>query len=1273
MEFQSFKFQGLQLAVPGEIYSGDQVVYLDFDGAENVTYNNEALALSISDITVSDSGFTGEQISGTVKELNTAFAGTGVTFTSEKPSDGKEYSTVYIGETSSASGKWESLTANYQGLSETIDYGNADKTDKAFVFGDGLASISAVTETVAHEVAHLQGARHEGDIVVGSLDNFASGGSSVSVAASVSSSYLLTTTWNQSGNINGSSSITFDEYTPEIGSESTPVGCVALAIAQVLYYWGSQQAAAGVDITVDSLSFSNSDSYSYSCNGIIMSIDADSTRYSFLSFDELNDKLATIEYDYDPDEIAALCFGIGIKVLSQYSVYETGAYVSDAYSFLASVGFIAIQNYDYLTYSSGYTVTVNDESIIENVLNGCPVLAYTSDHAIVVDGYDETTGLFHCNLGWGGVYDGWYSLSSLPAGLGSVEEYISNIYIDSVAPDAPSNITYTVFAAGNDGAVNDVKFSWEEPYDDYGVASYIFQIDDNSDFSSYTGITSDTVDASYFNFEAGVYYIRVSAVDTFGNESEWSVVQTITLEEPPTTPDGLTNSVAKDNVSLDWANSTDDYSGVSYYVVEYSADYRFTDAVSVTVAGSALSLDGLDNGIWYWRVKAVDGSGYESDWSDTETFILSVGLVGKLAASDGASGNLFGYSVSVSGDVIVVGADSDGDKGRNSGSVYAYRWNGTDYDEYKLTASDGASSDCFGYGVSGSGDVIVVGSPYDDDKGSSSGSVYVYRWNGTAYNEYKLTASDGVLTDYFGCSVSVSGDMVVVGAYCEDDKGTNSGSVYVYRWNGASYSQTKLTASDGARGDYFGYSVSASGNVIAVGAYNDDDKGSNSGSAYVYRWNGISYSETKLTAYDGAASDYFGNSVSVSGDMVAVSSYWDDNKGTNSGSVYIYQWNGSSYEFVSKLTASDGGASDLFGTSVSISGDNVAVGTPGDDANGTNSGSVYLYHWNGSSYDEYKIIALDGVAGDSFGCSVSISGDTLVVGAANSESAYVYDIAALIGESPSVAQNDFNGDGRSDILFTNGSSYGYYSGGDSSGWTFMGEYASGWEVTGCGDFDGDGQSDILFTNGTSAGYYSGGDSSDWTPVSDIASGWNVACCGDFDGDGQSDMLFTNGTSSGYFSGVDSSWTPGGSIASGWEVAGCGDFDGDGQSDILFTDGTSSGYYSGGDASGWKASGSIASGWEIAGCGDFDGDGVSDVLCTNGTSLGYYSAGEASAWTSLGDYAPGWEIAGCGDYDGNGVSDVLFTDGASLGCYTDGLSSEWKVLGSYASGWTIASA
>ncbi len=243
-------------------------------------------------------------------------------------------------------------------------------------------------------------------------------------------------------------------------------------------------------------------------------------------------------------------------------------------------------------------------------------------------GMMKQPGLFHCNLGWGGVYDGWYSLSSLPAGLGSVEEYISNIYIDSVAPDAPSNITYTVFAAGNDGAVNDVKFSWEEPYDDYGVASYIFQIDDNSDFSSYTGITSDTVDASYFNFEAGVYYIRVSAVDTFGNESEWSVVQTITLEEPPTTPDGLTNSVAKDNVSLDWANSTDDYSGVSYYVVEYSADYRFTDAVSVTVAGSALSLDGLDNGIWYWRVKAVDGSGYESDWSDTETFILSVGLVG---------------------------------------------------------------------------------------------------------------------------------------------------------------------------------------------------------------------------------------------------------------------------------------------------------------------------------------------------------------------------------------------------------------------------------------------------------------------------------------------------------------------------------------------------------------------------------------------------------------------------------------------------------------------
>ena len=159
----------------------------------------------------------------------------------------------------------------------------------------------------------------------------------------------------------------------------------------------------------------------------------------------------------------------------------------------------------------------------------------------------------------------------------------------------------------------------------------------------------------------------------------------------------------------------------------------------------------------------------------------------------------------------------------------------------------------------------------------------------------QFVASDGAADDWFGCSVAVSSDgsTVVVGAYSDDDKGSGSGSAYVYRWNGSSWVETKLVASDGAADDYFGYSVAVSsdGSTVVVGAQYDDDKGTDSGSAYVYRWNGSSWVETKLSAGDGSAGDQFGQGVAVSEDGSAIvgGAYLDD-VGSNSsqGSVWIF-------------------------------------------------------------------------------------------------------------------------------------------------------------------------------------------------------------------------------------------------------------------------------------------------------------------------------------------------------------------------------------------------
>jgi hypothetical protein len=247
----------------------------------------------------------------------------------------------------------------------------------------------------------------------------------------------------------------------------------------------------------------------------------------------------------------------------------------------------------------------------------------------------------------------------------------------------------------------------------------------------------------------------------------------------------------------------------------------------------------------------------------------------------------------------MVGAAHDDDDGANSGSAYVFRWNGSSWvEEQKLLASDAAAGDMFGYRVSVSGDVALVGAKDDDDDGYASGSAYVFRWNGSSWvEEQKLLASDAAEADQFSESVSISGDVAMVGAAVamvgaahDDDDGANSGSAYVFRWNGSSWvEEQKLLASDGAADDRFGGSVSVSGDVALIGA-SFNATGGSTGLAYVFRWNGSSWvEEQKLLASDGAAGDYFGFEVSISGDVALLGARWDDDNGNDSGSAYVYE------------------------------------------------------------------------------------------------------------------------------------------------------------------------------------------------------------------------------------------------------------------------------------------------------------------------------------------------------------------------------------------------
>jgi hypothetical protein len=380
-----------------------------------------------------------------------------------------------------------------------------------------------------------------------------------------------------------------------------------------------------------------------------------------------------------------------------------------------------------------------------------------------------------------------------------------------------------------------------------------------------------------------------------------------------------------------------------------------------------------------------------------------------LLASDGASGDAFGYSVDLCGDYAIVGAVSGGSW---AGAAYVFNWTGTTWTQQaKLTASDAAVGDNFGASVAISGDYAIVGAHGNEDAGNNTGSAYVFNRSGSAWSQQaKLTASDAAADDEFGRSVGISGDYAIVGGRGNDDAGSASGSAYVFNRSGTAWSeQAKLTASDAALADYFGHSVGISGDYAIVGAYADDDAGSLSGSAYVFNRSGTAWSEqAKLTASDAALGDFFGRSVDISGDDAIVGAERNGDAGNYSGSAYVFNRSGTAWSEQAKLTASDAAAWDYFGSSVGISGDYAIVGAYGDDFY---TGSAYVFDRSGSAWSEQaKLTASDAVVDDRFGESVGIWGERAIVGAHSNDdlghgsgSAYVYHtpepsgMVALVG------------------------------------------------------------------------------------------------------------------------------------------------------------------------------------------------------------------------------------------------------------------------------------
>ncbi|MFC6964599.1 FG-GAP repeat protein [Halocatena marina] len=356
----------------------------------------------------------------------------------------------------------------------------------------------------------------------------------------------------------------------------------------------------------------------------------------------------------------------------------------------------------------------------------------------------------------------------------------------------------------------------------------------------------------------------------------------------------------------------------------------------------------------------------------------------QLLADDGAANDEFGTSVAIdrATETIVVGASNDDNaNGTDAGAVYVFTCQKNQFVQIqKLLASDGQAQDFFGTSVAIDGDTIVVGAIGDDENGDFAGAACVFERQGDAFTEtQKLLASDGQAQDFFGDSVAIAGDTIVGGAPLENENGMEAGAAYVFERQDGSFAETqKLLASDVQAGDEFGTSVAIVEDLIIVGAlFADNENGVDTGVTYVFERQGDAFTETQtLLADDGQAGDRFGGSVAIAGDTIVIGALSENTNGEEAGAAYVFACQKNQFVQTQKLLASDGQAGDEFGFSVGIEGDTIVVGAPFDDnENGMDAGAVYVFTCQKNKFVETeKLLASDGQAGDEFGFSVATDG-----------------------------------------------------------------------------------------------------------------------------------------------------------------------------------------------------------------------------------------------------------------------------------------------------------
>ncbi|TNF70247.1 MAG: DUF4347 domain-containing protein [Gammaproteobacteria bacterium] len=597
----------------------------------------------------------------------------------------------------------------------------------------------------------------------------------------------------------------------------------------------------------------------------------------------------------------------------------------------------------------------------------------------------------------------------------NVDDITATIYLiglegstfGSFSYTAPAAVGVTSIGLGNgNGLINAISFtgtkidvtttlnslSYSAPDDDTNDDTYTLNVEVTDNANSGIAATTDstTIDFVVNNVAPASGGDLLIAVD---EGSINNIIATTDLAFTDVAADTITyridslpmNGTLYINAVAVSINDTFSQNDIDTNLITY--DYNGSETTSDSFTFSVLDEDGGVNSPNTFNI-TINPINDAPNMSFVKFQQLGLDIDGEAATDN------FGVSTTISdnGNRIAVGAWNNDGTGPDAGHVRVYDWNGSAWIQAEIDIDGEAAGDRFGRSVtlSADGNRLAVGAVSNNGNGADSGHVRVFDWDGSNWIQVGVDIDGEAAADNFGTEVSLSSDgsRLAIGAVGNDGNGAGSGHVRIFEFNGTSWIQVGADIDGEAAGDQLGASVSlnAAGDRVAVGGYLNDGNGADSGYVQVYDWNGSAWVQAGVDIDGEAAQDRSGLEVSLSsdGNRLAINAPQNDGNGGNSGHVRIYDWNG--FTWVQAGVDIDGeAAGDSLGASVVLSndGNRVAIGASKNDGNGTDSGHLRIYDWDGSNWVQLGIDIDGEAAADRFGSSAAISADgsRVIIGA----------------------------------------------------------------------------------------------------------------------------------------------------------------------------------------------------------------------------------------------------------------------------------------------------